>query len=186
MSIKKIIYILMLFFIVSNLTMALTTDIPLAHEFNSSEYHYSIHYPADWKMTNRGKGVIVFTYRSDQSLHMTINIQTLYTQKGGGKYKDVKDLMDDFYSQVPMHTQNAKFLERKPIQLKQPDGTVFRGEETTLTFKENGRIEKQWQVMLLNKDGILFQAFAYRAPITVFDVYRPVATAIFTSLILQD
>jgi hypothetical protein len=182
MYIKKMIPIISLV-ILSTMTMALTTGIRLANEFHSIGYHYSIHCPADWKITDRGNGVVVFRYKANQSMPMTINIQTIYTKKGGGKYKNVKDLMDDFYSQVPMHTQHATFLERKPIHLTQPDGIMLNGEETTLTFKENGRIDKQWQVMLQNQDGNLFQAFAYRAPVTVFDVYRPVATAMLASLV---
>ena len=158
----------------------------LTNVFASNLYQYSIRYPTTWKLAEHGEGVVVFTGQDAQSKrHFTVNIQTIYTKKGGGKYKSIKDLMDDFRSQVPIHTQEAKFLDRAPFDLKETDGSTTSGEQTTLTFKENKQTYKQWQIMLTSKDGKLFQAWAYRAPIESFDANRPLAASMLASWIIN-
>lgn len=138
----------------------------LNQSFESKEYRYSIMYPDDWKCADKGKGTLLCKTGNG----VTINLQTLYTQKGGGKYASVKSLMDDFYGQVPLHTIDAKFLSRSPYTF-----VDLNGEQTYVTFKEGKISYKQWQIMLTTDDGLLFQAFAYRAPEKVFDQYLPVA-----------
>lgn len=154
--------------------------------FSSNLYRYSINYPANWRIAEHGNGVVVFTAKDASSKKtFTVNIQTIFTKKGGGKYKSIKDLMDDFREQVPMHTQAAKFLERKPFELTEPDGTKLSGEQTTLTFKENGQTLKQWQIMLTSRDGTLFQAWAYRAPLQIFDANQAQAASMLASWVIQ-
>jgi hypothetical protein len=180
---NKILHTCILLLFASMTATIHASDLP-TKTFASTAYHYAIHYPADWKLMNEGKGVIVFKNIAKTSSLSLMNIQTIYTKKGGGKYATIKDLMDDFWSQVPMHTQDARFLERRPITLTGPDGTTLSGEQTLLTFKEGGQLYKQWQVMMVNKDGTLFQALAYRAIATNFDTYYSVAKAVFASWVI--
>jgi hypothetical protein len=155
------------------------------HTFTSKTYHYSIQYPADWKLYDKGKGVVVFKSTTNNQQHEAmVNIQTIFTKKGGGKYASIKDLMDDFWSQVPMHTQAAHFLERNPVILIEPDGTKLSGEQTLFTFREDGKSYKQWQTMIMSRDGILFQAFAYRSTAADFAASYPLAKAMFASWII--
>lgn len=163
---------------------ALAVEISLPNVFSNPEYHYSIHYPENWKAVDRGKGVVIFTEMKPGPF--MINIQTISTRKGGGKYKDIKDLMDDFKIQVPMHTKDAKFLDRKPFVLHEPDGSTLSGEETILTFEEDKMLWKQWQVMLINQNGMIFQALGYRAPASMFDVMQPTAAAMLASWIISN
>lgn len=161
----------------------ITTDMKT---YVSQDDHYSIKYPATWDSFDRGKGVVVFKNHADKTGYpLMVNIQTLYTKKGGGKYATVKDLMDDFYSQVPMHVEQAKFVERSSIVLTEPDGTKIYGEQTVLTFVMNNHTLKQWQVMLMNQNGKIFQAFAYRAPIEFFEANKSTAQAMFNSWVVN-
>lgn len=155
----------------------------LTQTFSTKDYGYTIQYPAGWHYIDRGKGVVVF--KGNEAYPLSVNIQTIYTKQGGGEYKSVKDLMNDFYTQVPMHTNDSKFYERKPIVLSEPDGTKLYGEQTTLSFREDGTTFKQWQVMLVNKDGNIFQAWAYRAPVEYFDSQYAAAAAMLNSWIIK-
>lgn len=163
-------------------SLAYAGDVALTETFSNPLYHYTIQYPSDWKCDDRGQGVVVCrNHQNKNTPALSINIQTIYTKKADGKYATVKDLMDDFRQQVPMHTRNAVFLERKPVLLKEPDGTYRDGEETVFLFRENGITYKQWQVMMLNSDGNLFQALAYRAPEKYFASYYSLAEQIFST-----
>lgn len=146
----------------------------LTQLFQSTNYHYSISYPADWSYHQVDPGAVIF--KPNLPNHQSINIQTLYTKQGGGKYKDVKALMDDFYDQVPRHTNQVLFLERKPISL-----TSYQGEQTTFLFSENGLHYKQWQIMLLTEKGNIFQAWAYRNLQNNFDKDYEIAKEMLNS-----
>lgn len=148
--------------------------------FVSQAYHYSIHYPASWQCHAKDQGVVVFNTQA-----ASVNIQTIYTKKGGGHYASVKDLMDDFQSQVPRHTQHAHFLERHPFVLTQTTGEKLTGEATTLTFYENGQTLKQWQIMLISRDGLIFQAWAYRAPVKEYADNLTDAVAMLRSWVID-
>lgn len=154
----------------------------LTQQFVSKDNHYTISYPANWRMFERGQGVVVFKPKPGTAF--LINIQTLLTKQAGGTYPDVKALMDDFYSQVPKHVNHAKFIWRLPIELMQPKGESLVGEQTLLTFEEGGQTLKQWQVMLVKKAKV-FQAFAYRAPLAQFDATKPLAEAMLHSWIIN-
>lgn len=93
--------------------------------------------------------------------------------------------MDDFWSQVPRHTENATFLYRKPIVLVEPNGVKHNGEQTLFTYKENGETFKQWQMMTTDSNGIIFQAWAYRAPEKYFTDNQPIAAAMFASWVID-
>jgi len=183
---KNFLSVLLAFMTMYFISAVFAAENPLPNLFTSKAYHYSIRYPAAWKMRERDDGVVVFAAQDAKLKKIfTINIQTIYTKQGGGKYKSIKDLMDDFGTQVPMHTEDAKFLDRNSFALSEPDGSTLSGEQTTLTFKENGQTYKQWQVMLINHDGNLFQAWAYRAPITVFDANRQLAASMLASWVID-
>ncbi len=148
---------------------------------------YEIKYPKAWKSHIGENGVVFFAYEiPDTKVIIKANIQTIFTKAGGGKYKDVKDLMDDFLIQAPRHSQHAKLFDRKPIELAGPDGAKLSGEQITLTFEENKQEYKQWQIMMMSQDGKLFQAFAYRAPIKYYDEYLPGVTAMLDSWVIQS
>ena len=93
--------------------------------------------------------------------------------------------MDDFEVQVPMHTQDAHLFDRKSFELSESNGKKISGEQIYVTFKEGKQTYKQWQIMLMSADGILFQAFAYRAPSQYFDEYLPEASAMLASWIIN-
>lgn len=148
---------------------------------------YEIKYPKAWKAHIGDDGVVFFAYEiPDTKIIIKVNIQTIFTKAGGGKYKDVKDLMDDFLIQAPRHSQHAKLFNRKPIEFTGADGAKLSGEQITLTFEENKQEYKQWQIMMISQDGKVFQAFAYRAPIKYFDEYLPGVTAMLDSWVIQS
>ena len=147
---------------------------------------YLIHYPKNWKIHYGEKGEVVFSFTApDTKSKISTNIQTIYTKAHSGKYKSVKELMDDFLIQVPMHAQDARLFDRKPYTLTEPDGSHLTGEQITVTFIENKQTYKQWQIMLMTDNGVLFQAFAYRAPLPLYDEYLPVANSMLTSWVIQ-
>lgn len=148
---------------------------------------YEIKYPKAWKAHIGDEGVVSFAYQiPDTKTLIKANIQTIYTKAGGGKYKNVKDLMDDFLIQAPRHSQHAKLFDRKPIVLAGPNDTNISGEQITLTFKEDKQEYKQWQIMMMSRDGKLFQAFAYRAPVQYFDEYLPGVNAMLESWVIES
>lgn len=158
----------------------------LTHAFDSTAYHYSIHYPENWTPRDLGNGVVVFRFSSIKpSYKLLVNIQTIYTKKAGGHYATVKDLMDDFISQVPLHTSRSHFSDRKPITLPQPNSNSYSGESITLTFNENGQVLKHWQVMVMSRDGRVFQAWAYRAPVQYYDINYPIASAMLATWVFN-
>lgn len=143
-------------------------------------YRYQITYPNTWQPHDDNNGTIVFIYPiPNTKLTAMVNIQSIYTKAGGGKYKSVKDLMDDFLIQVPMHTVNAKLFDRKPYT--QPGAPQLTGEQIYVTFKQGNQTYKQWQIMLVTADGNLFQNFAYRAPQQYYDAYFPAASQMLES-----
>lgn len=151
-------------------------------KFNSNDSKYNIEYPSTWQGFDRGEGVVVFKNNMQQTGYpVMINIQSIYTKKGGGKYPTIKALMDDFYSQVPKHVDNAKFTDRSPYVLTQANGVSWTGEQTYLTFVVNKHTIKQWQIMIVSPDGKIFQAFAYRAPLEYFDANKETADAMLKS-----
>mgnify|MGYP000063543442 CR=1 FL=1 len=162
------------------LNVAFPDDLP--QQFVSKDNHYTINYPTHWRVFPRGQGVVVFKPKPGAAF--LINIQTLLTKEAGGTYPDVKALMDDFYSQVPKHVDHAHFMWRKPFTLQQSAGSL-RGEQTLLTFNEAHQTLKQWQVMLVNKNDKVFQAFAYRAPEGEFDASQPLAQAMLHSWVIN-
>ncbi len=158
--------------------MAHAMQHPSTYLYENQNYKYSIQVPDKWQAHDHGDGVVVFNSPHAQT---TVNIQTIFTKKAKGHYENVKALMDDFVSQVPKHTQHAKFTDRKPIVLTLSNGTKLIGESIILTFFENDVSFKQWQVMLINQDGRLFQAFAYRAPVNDYDLDYKKAMTMFAS-----
>lgn len=180
------IYIIISLCLLNSAVFAQNRQPVLDHEFTTATYHYSIPYSSNWKVFSRGDGVVVFKLQDKQSPGVSINIQTIYTKFGGGEYPDIKALMDDFYSQVPQHFGKVKFLKRDAISVKQPDGSLRVGEQTTLNFSMNGVAYQQWQVMLISRDGRLFQAFAYRSPVAYFNQYQPLAAAMVSSWKIEN
>jgi hypothetical protein len=168
------------------LSSAFATQEELTQSFTSKVYHYSLRYPAVWIYHDKGKGVVIFeNKKGTDASPFLINLQTLFTKKGGGEYPTIKALMDDFWSQVPKHTERVNFLDRKPILLLQPDGTRLMGEQTTLTFYENGQTFKHWQVMMMSRNGLLFQAWAYRAPLSFYEANKAYAEAMLASWVID-
>ncbi len=154
----------------------------LTQSYENQEKQFSIQYPTSWKMHDEGKGTIIFLKKEGKSsLPISVNIQTLFTKKARGEYSNVKALMDDFWAQVPKHNEDANFIERRPITLIESDGSKLLGEQTTLTFKENGQTFKQWQIMVMNQNGTLFQAWAYRAPLKEYNSNLKLAQAMLIS-----
>lgn len=154
----------------------------LKRTYESKEKQYTIQYPTNWQFIDEGKGAVVFRGKAGKSsLPVSVNIQTIFTKKARGEYSSVKALMDDFWSQVPRHTEDVKFQGRRSIMLVESDGTKLSGEQTTLTFKENGETFKQWQIMVMTKDGRLFQAWAYRAPLKYYNANLSLAQSMLTS-----
>jgi hypothetical protein len=150
------------------------------------QYRYSINYPAQWSYQDKGEGVVIFKGKTLDGSHLiSANIQTIATKKFGGHYVDVKALMDDFWDQVPKHMEKVKFIERKPIELVESDGRSFQGEQTTLTFIENGVTMKQWQVMLITQDGMIFQNYAFRTTADEFDKNFAVANTMYHSWMID-
>lgn len=181
----KFIRLISLYIAFSLFTLAYAKQGDLSQSFISKSYRYAILYPASWKCADHGKGVVVFKGSGiDPHYPLMINIQTILTKKAGGEYVSVNDLMNDFRSQVPQHTQHAKFIDRNPIELLEPDGSKLYGEETLLTFYENKQTFKQWQIMMVSHDGMLFQAWAYRAPQAAFDANRPIAESMLRSWVI--
>lgn len=150
-------------------------------KFTSSS-NYTIEYPSTWRSFDRDEGVVLFKndYKK-MGYPLLVNIQTIYTKKAGGAYPNVKTLMDDFYAQVPKMVDQGKFSDRSPFELTTVDGTKLKGEQTFLTFVVNKNTIKQWQIMLVTPDNKIFQTFAYRAPIEVFDANKPIADAMLKS-----
>lgn len=168
------------------LSSAFASNDSLTNVYDSAEKQYSIHYPATWQYKDLGKGAVVFVEINGKKPHLTsINIQTIFTKKAHGTYPTIKALMDDFWSQVPKHADQAKLYDRKPITLVEPDGTKLTGEQTTLTFKEYGVTFKQWQIMVMTNDGILFQAWAYRAPIQDYDANLKLAESMLATWVIN-
>ncbi len=154
----------------------------LKHTFTSQKYRYSIQYPNQWRPHDEGSGVVVFKDLPGKEAYTLVNIQTIYTKKAGGHYATVKDLMDDFISQVPKHTAGVKFFKRTTISL--PQDQDEQGESVSLIFNENGHQLKHWQVMFLSKDGRFFQAWGYRAPVSSYEVNYPLAKAMLESWVI--
>lgn len=181
---KIIFYILTLMMVFTFLSKTWAVDAPLVKYkyIEVKPYHYSIHYPNTLTYSDHGDGMVTFKGKVGvPPSPMFVNIQTIYTKNHTGKYATVKDLMDDFTTQVPRNNPEANFLERKPITLVEPDGTKLKGEQTILTFTEKKVLLKQWQIMVMNQNGTMFQAWAYRAPLKYFDINRPIALAMLAS-----
>lgn len=150
--------------------------------YDGAKYRYTISYPAGWHVYDRNDGTVVFKDNSKKSAYpSSVNIQTIYTKKANGTYKDVKELMDDFSEQAKHAATDVKFLERKPITLIEKNGVKISGEETMMSFRDHGKTLKQWQVMVVTNDGKLFQAWAYRASEQNFDKYLGVAKKMLDS-----
>lgn len=166
----------------SFIPLAYAIDVPQMASLDIPKYFYSIQYPVGWTHQDHGKGLVVFKGKTlDEKSGVLVNIQTIATKKNHGHYVDVKALMDDFYQQVPMHTEKASFGERQPITLVSAEGETLHGEQTTVTFYEEGKLIKHWQVMFMNPDGMLFQTWAYRTQETEFDANHPLAEEMLSS-----
>jgi hypothetical protein len=177
------VYRICIVFLLINISVAYANSMALKNIFDSQSYHYAIHYPSQWKVHDHGDGVVVFKPFTDSKTF--INIQTIYTKKAGGHYATVKDLMDDFKSEVPRHAAGVTFFARQPIVLQQPNGEKLVGESITLTFKDHLQWLKHWQVMLVNQSGRVFQAFGYRAPIRNFDANYALATEMLQTWVIE-
>jgi hypothetical protein len=159
---------------------------PVMQPFNGSQYRYTISYPSDWRVYDHRDGVVVFKYQPNKTTYpVSVNIQTIFTKKEQGSYASVKDLMDDFVKNAKKHTDDAVFSDRKPFSLDNPQGETLQGEQATLTYRDHGKTIKHWQVMLITKDGSLFQAWAYRAPEDVFQTSLPLAKDMLATWIIQ-
>lgn len=155
---------------------AFAADNASMKQFNGEKYRYTISYPSDWRVYDRNDGTVVFKEITHGSVYpSSVNIQTIYTKKAKGTYKNIKALMDDFVGQASKSVQDVKFLDRKPLTLVEADGTRISGEEAIMSFSDHGRKLKQWQVMVMTNDGKLFQAWAYRASDRNFDANLGVA-----------
>jgi len=154
--------------------------------YNGAKYRYTISYPSGWQVYDHNDGVVVFKAKSDKLIYpVSVNIQTIFTKQDTGTYASVKDLMDDFVKNAKRHADVVKFIERKPFSLANPLGATLQGEQATFTFRDHGKTIKQWQVMLMTKDGNLFQAWAYRAPADVFQMSLPLANDMLSTWIIK-
>lgn len=179
MHYKKLQHIFLALFFYWLLTTKVSAEVnTLTQIFQSKANHYFFRYPANWHCDDHHQGVVVC---KSEVPDVSINLQTIWTKKGGGKYVDVKALMNDFMTQVPMHTTHAQFSNRRTLVIQEPNGAQYAGEEIILTFKENGKIFQQQQIMLQDPHGLVFQNFAFRAPVSLYAAHATIAKAIFAS-----
>lgn len=147
--------------------------------FKSQEDRYSINYPENWGNSLSAQGALILNGKPGTlSFLSTVNIQTIFTKQFGGGFSNLKDFMDEVKRQAEKETSHAKFLKSGVFQLKQTDGTKLNGEYLLFTYDLQGKMYKQWQIVVLRNDGEVFYTWAYTSPIEQFDYDLPTAKAI--------
>lgn len=152
------------------LTTLFKTTTRLTRTFNNEESRYLIKYPVDWEFDQSSPGTVVFSGREGTlSYFSTVNIQVVLTKATGGEYNSVEKFMDDIKKQVKQQSPDATFLGNGPIEIKEKEGGVAKGEYMIFTYNYSGQIVKQWQIVVLRSDKQVFYAWAYTSTTSRYD-----------------
>lgn len=147
--------------------------------FKNQKDRYSINYPENWGKSVSAQGALVLNGKPGTlSFLSTVNIQTIFTKQFGGSFSNLNDFMDEIKRQAEKETSHAKFLKNGVIQFKQSDGTKLNGQYLLFTYDLQGKLYKQWQIVVLRNDGEVFYTWAYTSPAEQFDYDLPTAKAI--------
>lgn len=150
--------------------------------YDNKDSRYSIKYPTNWEFDSTSRGTVIFSGKQGTpQYYSTINIQTVLAKKTGGDYGSVKEFMADIKRQAKKGSQNTQFLESGSIDLSPSNGANIKGEYITFTYTYRGVEFKQWQIVVLRKDGQVFYAWAYTSPVEQYNHDLPIADGMLKS-----
>lgn len=150
--------------------------------FNNQGNRYFIRYPANWQFNALNKSTLVLAGKEGTpAYYSNINIQTLRAQKIGGVYSTVPEVILNLKKQIEGTYSNVRYVEQGPITLNQLNGSQIRGEYVVFTYSNSGLAFKQWQVVILRNDGLVFYVFAYNSPLVQYQTNLAIAQAVLKS-----
>lgn len=151
----------------------------LTNSFDSKENKFIINYPDKWTHALLKNGTVILSGKlGTRAYYSTINVQTILSKKTGGKFRNVKQLVDDIKKQVREMADNAIFLESGPVVVTEKNGAQAKGEYLIFTYTYNGYIYQQWDVIVSRNDGEVFYVWAYTSPQKQYTKDLPLAELI--------
>lgn len=152
----------------------------LVNTYDNKSSKYSIKYPANWEYTTPSKGTVLLSGKQGSpTFATTVNIQTILSKKTGGQYADLNEFMNNLKKQFLEQAPDTKFLKEDNITLKQANGDKIEGKYVVVTYTYKDQVFKQWQVVTQRADGLVFYAWAYTAPIDLYETAISIAKAMF-------
>lgn len=143
-----------------------TLPILLTKVFYNRDSRYSMRYPSTWVSSPAQPGVwLVSGKEGTSAFYSNVNVQTLRTQKSGGKYTNAHDFIDRIKNSPSAQAANITIIKSGPIAHYLLDGTPIEGEYIIFTYSRQGIAYKQWQVAVNRGDGNIFYVWAYNAPL---------------------
>lgn len=156
----------------------------LSNTYEDKPNQYSIKYPKDWSHDNQAKGTLLFRGQQGTPAYFTtVNIQTILTRKTGGEYSNVNALISALKKQLMEQTTNAKILDEGKVELP-TNPQKIQGEYIIATYNYKQVAYKQMQFVVIRDDGLALYAWAYTAPVKLYDASLPIAKAMFESWII--
>lgn len=156
---------------------------PTFNTFEGTDVGYVINYPLDWiGLRQASSSVIMFSgAEGTEAYNATLNIQNLMTTKTGGKYTDAVSVVKDMKDQVQAGAKDIKYTMDKEVTYTSQKGVDLKGWQFVVEYNLNGKINRQWQVIIPRPEGGYIYMIAYTAPTEIFDKYLDVAQAMVQS-----
>jgi len=153
--------------------------------FQSSELGYRIEYPRNWVYTQTKPNIIIFSgAEGTPAYYATVNIQNLASTRMGGRFNTVDDVINHYQGQMLSGASNVTMSKPESFTFES-GGKQITGKVFEITYTRDKENFKQLLVIFPRFDQRLFYSFNYTAPVKDYDTYRPIATEMLNTWVIE-
>ncbi|HEY3277520.1 MAG TPA: hypothetical protein VGJ94_12945 [Syntrophorhabdaceae bacterium] len=153
--------------------------------FNKAGFGYVIQYPDGWLSYTEGRHTAMFIGKEGtKQNYPTVVIKNLLAASQGGKFRAVDGVITDLENQL-RSTSEAMVFNPEPFKYTK-DGFNLTGTQCVAEYTIKKERFKQWAVVMPDGNKPSFYVWSYTAPEAAYDVYLPIAKAMFDSWVLKE
>lgn len=162
-----------------------SNDDLLTNSYENSSSRYSIKYPKDWIYTSPDKYSVIFSGQAgSDDYYSTVNIQVVKANVLEKQQKPdvaVNTFLKNLKGQFAGIATDVKYSGNGTFNLTRSNGDNLQGAYFIVSYNLKGDVFKQWQIVIMRNDTPIFYAWAYTAPVKIYDTYLPIAKAMLKS-----
>lgn len=153
----------------------------MLRRFSEPAFGFSVAYPADWDVSREGPFTATFSGREgSEAYYTTVSFQNVSPEDATDPVAAAETAFDDWRDRIAGGATDLTYIGEQEYPYDR-GGVRLVGQEFLVTYGWDGQRFSKWVIVLPNPAQPVAHVFAYTAPESLFQTYRPVAEAILRS-----